>query len=204
MKNKRLITLSVLLATSAFAGIDSGGGKTTIGSLQNHGSIGAITTTGAQQVDYLVNRNGLIEVLYAVPMTTALDSDGDNIPDAWETSNGLIVGIDDSGIDGDGDSATNLMEYLAGTDPQLFESVYNPSVDITGGVYQVSMPTVNGRNYRLYVSVDMENWEVWQNIAGNGSVATYTFDTASAAALNLFPAEAMQSCMFRVGLTLDP
>ena len=65
MKNKRLITLSVLLATSAFAGIDSGGGKTTIGSLQNHGSIGAITTTGARQVDYLVNRNGLIEVLYA-------------------------------------------------------------------------------------------------------------------------------------------
>jgi len=47
-----------------------------------------------------------------------LDSDGDGLPDAWETANGLNpVDPDDAEKDPDGDSFTNREEFDAGTDP---------------------------------------------------------------------------------------
>ncbi len=46
------------------------------------------------------------------------DSDDDGMPDAWETANGLVVGINDSLLDADDDDLTNLDEHRAGTDPQ--------------------------------------------------------------------------------------
>ena len=51
------------------------------------------------------------------------DDDGDDIPDQWETDNGLdpLDDTDASG-DADGDGTTNLEEYLAGTDPNDSDS----------------------------------------------------------------------------------
>lgn len=46
------------------------------------------------------------------------DSDNDNMADGWETTNGLVVGSDDSGLDADSDDSTNLEEFQAGSDPQ--------------------------------------------------------------------------------------
>ena len=46
------------------------------------------------------------------------DDDNDGMPDAWEIANGLNPLIKDSAFDADSDGATNLEEYLAGTDPQ--------------------------------------------------------------------------------------
>ncbi|WP_367873016.1 hypothetical protein [Luteolibacter sp. Populi] len=48
----------------------------------------------------------------------ASDSDGDQMLDAWETANGLIVGIDDSaGDEGDHDDSPNLEEFQRSTNP---------------------------------------------------------------------------------------
>jgi parallel beta-helix repeat protein len=47
-----------------------------------------------------------------------VDSDLDGMPDAWEAENGLnFEDSTDGGIDSDDDGATNLDEYLNGTDP---------------------------------------------------------------------------------------
>lgn len=49
------------------------------------------------------------------------DSDGDGMPDWWETKYGLINGLDDAGGNPDEDALTNLEEYNAGSNPQAFD-----------------------------------------------------------------------------------
>jgi glucose/arabinose dehydrogenase len=46
------------------------------------------------------------------------DTDDDDMPDAWETEHGLVVGTDDSQLDVDSDGLSNLDEYLRKTDPK--------------------------------------------------------------------------------------
>ncbi len=51
-----------------------------------------------------------------------IDSDKDGMPDAWEVAHGLNPLVADAGGNPDGDALTNIEEYNAGTDPQIFES----------------------------------------------------------------------------------
>lgn len=204
MKALHSLAFLPLFTLAATAGIDSGGGKSIIGSFNNHGSIGSIVASGSSTLGFRRSHSGQVEILYVVPITQALDSDGDNMPDAWERANGLIVGIDDADLDPDGDGATNLMEYLAGTDPQDMNSVSRPSVTYGDGLATIEMSTVPGRNYRLYVSTDLKDWEPWSNFSGDGRTVTFEFDANSVAALNLFTAESMQSVFFRIELSLAP
>ncbi len=46
------------------------------------------------------------------------DLDQDGMLDVWEVANGLVVGVDDSGLDPDSDGFTNLQEFQNNTDPQ--------------------------------------------------------------------------------------
>ena len=51
------------------------------------------------------------------------DDDGDGIPDLWELDNGLDPLLaSDAALDPDGDNASNLEEFLAGTDPALADT----------------------------------------------------------------------------------
>jgi hypothetical protein len=69
---------------------------------------------------------GFLGVAELTTLVTALDSDGDGMPDDWETLHGLSVGVNDANLDLDGDGLTNSEEYKAGTDPQ------NPDTDGDG------------------------------------------------------------------------
>ena len=51
------------------------------------------------------------------PEKVTVDTDGDGLPDDWETKYGLNVAQNDAGADKDGDGFTNAEEYAAGTDP---------------------------------------------------------------------------------------
>ena len=65
------------------------------------------------------------------------DTDEDGIPDVWEDAHGLNkISAADATLDPDLDAASNLREYLAGTDPQDADSDndnVNDGAEITGG-----------------------------------------------------------------------
>lgn len=50
------------------------------------------------------------------------DTDGDGIPDDWETANGLNPAVNDAALDPDNDGLDNLDEYHQGTNPQVADT----------------------------------------------------------------------------------
>ena len=201
-----MVRYLILLFSSSFlhgAGIDSGGNKSTVGTLTNHGSIGAIVCSGTSTTGYLRSHAGLIEVLYAVPTSEADDSDNDNMPDAWEEENGLVVGFDDAGSDKDKDGISNLMEFLAGSDPNDSSSFFKPSFTQQQGIYSLTVQSQLNRNYRFWVSVDLETWVDWADDSGTGESLTFTFDPSSSEVLTEFTTEQLHNCFFRIELSLE-
>jgi uncharacterized protein YkwD len=75
------------------------------------------------------------------------DTDGDGMPDSWETANGLNPLVNDAAQDKDGDGATNLQEYRAGTNPSVANSSPTPpATDTDGDGMPDSWETANGLN----------------------------------------------------------
>ena len=158
-------------------GIDSGGSRSVMGTLNNHSSIGSPIATSVKAVGTLHSHSGLIEVLYAAG-TVDPDSDHDGMPDDWEDDNGLIVGIDDSGLDSDGDATSNLLEWLAGTDPQDLASAFRPLGTHDGTLYLLPVPTIPGRSYAISISRNLADWLPYGTLIGDDTTQVWTFDEA--------------------------
>ncbi|HWB02479.1 MAG TPA: LamG-like jellyroll fold domain-containing protein [Verrucomicrobiales bacterium] len=54
----------------------------------------------------------------AVQIVSSVDSDGDGMPNAWESANGLNPAVNDAAGDADSDGSTNLTEFQRQTNPQ--------------------------------------------------------------------------------------
>jgi hypothetical protein len=80
----------------------------------------------------LGDRTTLLGKLYAKTVTigydcqvngaTGLDSDGDGMPNGWETSNGLNPNVNDANNDPDGDGLKNIDEFGWGTKPKVADT----------------------------------------------------------------------------------
>jgi hypothetical protein len=108
----------------------------------------------------------------------------------------------DSSEDEDGDGTSNFIEYLAGTNPQSAASVFRPSGAYEGGVFRMPVPTMTGRDYRIWASRDLENWTLYRTLAGNGSVRLFEFNEATITSGPLYSGGKPSSCFFRISITM--
>ena len=161
-----------LIASTAFSGllvasIDSGGGVVSLGGGTNHSSIGGGFDTSASVA-------GLIEILYP-EIPAGSDADANGLADAWETQHFGAAGASAS-ADADGDGTTNLMEYLAGTDPRSGTSVFRPSLRVESGKLILTVPTVSGRSYRVWGTSNLQGtWTAHDTISGDGSTMAWEY-----------------------------
>jgi hypothetical protein len=88
-----------------------------------------------------------------------IDTDGDGIPDAWETQHGLDPNNpNDALLDTDGDGQNNLQEYLSGTDstdPQSLFAIIQITADDTNGTL-IEWSSVEGQLYTVERSTALE------------------------------------------------
>ncbi len=89
------------------------------------------------------------------------DTDGDGMPNAWETQNGLLTGSSDAAVDFDSDGASNLDEFRAGTDPRNALSVLRPGPPVlTGGTLTFSFLAAPGKIYRVEYGDGLTGWSL--------------------------------------------
>jgi uncharacterized repeat protein (TIGR01451 family) len=118
----------------------------------------------------------VIQVIYAAD---DYDGNGDGLPDAWQINWFGSVNAPGRGPndDPDGDGASNLKEYLAGTDPTNSSSFLRiTAVEKIGGDIRISFTSVIGKGYRLeQCNVIGEAWtNIVDNIAGNNGIQQAT------------------------------
>ena len=92
------------------------------------------------------------------------DTDGDGIPDAWETANGLNPNDpNDANLDADGDGRSNLSEYLAGTDPRNPSSNLSVSVNFAGGQIHILFTAEANKGYTVQYKTLLTD-STWQKL----------------------------------------
>ena len=113
------------------------------------------------------------------------DTDGDGIPDAWETANGMNPNdSNDAALDSDGDSVSNYLEYLAGTNPQNAGSVFKVgTVAATGpgGAFVITFTAQAGRSYTVQyrISLSSGSWLEVADVAAGAAGAVQVTDSGS-------------------------
>ena len=86
------------------------------------------------------------------------DTDNDGLPDAWENTYGLSVGVNDANADADGDGLTNLQEYQLGTHPKSGTSFFRASLSpVAGmeGLFKITWNSVVGKIYLIEWTPDL-------------------------------------------------
>ena len=93
------------------------------------------------------------------------DTDGDTMPDGWETAFSLNpINADDAAIDSDNDGVRNRDEWIANTDPSDSNSwfrIINISSTTERVVY---FPSSDSRVYTLEWTRDLQDQHAWTNV----------------------------------------
>jgi hypothetical protein len=94
-----------------------------------------------------------------------LDTDNDGLADFWENQHRLDATSSDGqegGLgDRDHDGATNLLEFLADSnprDPRDGATILVPQVERTGGQLKLTFGVIKNRRYQVQTSSDLRNW----------------------------------------------
>ncbi|HCN75591.1 MAG TPA: hypothetical protein DIT13_00175 [Verrucomicrobiales bacterium] len=173
-------TTSALLATDVSWSVQSG----PLTSISTSG----LATAGIVYQNTAATAQGLYSGITGTLNLTVINTNTDDIPgysgdgldDAWQVQYfGLNNPLAAPLLDPDGDGHTNVFENLAGIDPTSAASFFRVTqISISGGVFNMTFPTVPGRSYQLQSSSNLAN--PWINIgaatAGTGGMVTLPVD----------------------------
>ena len=135
--------------------------------------IDIVASIGAQPAGRSAGRfpeNGTgITVLMPTPgfsnQIPLLDSDGDGIPDSWESAYSLNPNLpSDAAMDADGDGQSNLAEFVSGTNPRLPGDAFKAELATSAtGAPVVRFVAVAGKTYSVQYKTAL-NAPDWQKV----------------------------------------
>jgi hypothetical protein len=113
-------------------------------------------------VKNLANSTPGIPLVFYV--TTLMDSDGDGLPDLYESNYGFNTNSADAQLDADGDGMSNGAEYIAGTDPTNAFSYLRVDLSGDSNAASLSFIAVSNRTYTLQVNDNLGSGP-WSRLA---------------------------------------
>lgn len=148
-------------------------------------TVGATVHTGqfvtATMTDPFGNSSEFSEAVEIVP-NHLFDADGDGMPDDWENPHGLSpynpAGADGAEGDPDDDTTGNYEEYVADTDPQNSNSLFEVTVFQHTSNSVVTYTSTNTRYYLVQVATNVQPEGYWTNLyttaipGANGTMTT--------------------------------
>jgi hypothetical protein len=136
----------------------------------NHaGNYSVIITNAATTSGGILSSNAILTVL--------IDTDGDHVPDEWESAyNFNTNNAGDATVDTDGDTMTNLEEYIAGTDPRDAQSYLEVDTISVAGSATLSFLARSNKTYTIQFNSELSS-SGWLNFTNALSRPTNRVET---------------------------
>jgi len=179
----RLRMFDATTGKAAGVGSSQSSGYETLPSLSRDG--GTVVWVSSASAGDHGDGNGLADAFVmrvSAPNPGDVDSDGDGLPDAWESE--FLGSLDQTGAeDADSDGAPNASEYQAGTHPGQAGSVFRvEAVAAVTGKVTLRWRTSVGISYRVESTESLGTgpWAVvFEELRGDGNVTSVELPSAS-------------------------